>query len=348
MKNEVIQMEMIGIYDFVFFIPKRNPAYVKENLLAEGSKFQEGKALCLASEYTMYKHAQLRDVLGTTLELLLYSDTAKALIEHEEWSIEVVDFPSNIIKDTIVHMSAKDTHQFNVSSRSLHFLLLVFLSYNALYTRSAKNSKYNYASPLADFKRIMGFNEAGQNVKESSIDQSVDEMIVDYCLYCILKSTINTIRDIKQHSNKFFKDLVEYTEECLRFYHESIIFPTLLVKSEDTKMDLETICDTNTAIGGVTGTRYRAFKSLLEELSEEDFDTMETVVDELFKLKPGESLKNKVEQDMRIVAAISQEAYQEAVGRKIADETDPTLVMFQQVDNSERKLIEEIQKKFPM
>jgi hypothetical protein len=348
MKNEVIQMEMIGIYDFVFFIPKRNPAYVKENLLAEGSKFQEGKALCLASEYTLSKHAQLRDVLGTTLELLLYSDTAKALIEHEDWSIEFVDFSSNKIKDTIVHMSAKDTHQFNVSSRPLHFLLLVFLSYNALYTRSAKNSKYNYASPLADFKRIMGFNEAGQNVKESTIDQSVDEMIAEYCLYCTFKGTINKIRKIKELGNMSFKDLMEYIEEGLRFYHERIIFSTVLVKSEDTETDLDIIYNSNISNGGVRQRRHRAFKSLLEELADEDLDIMEAVVDELFKLKPGESLKNKAEQDMKIVAARSQEAYQEAVERKIADETDPTLVMFQQVDKSERKLIEEIHKKFPM
>lgn len=341
-------MKIIEIYEFVFVIPKRNPAYVQEKLEKNKRNFRAGKALCLASEYTYQKHGQLREILASTLELLSYSDTARTLLQQEKWYAEHKLGRGNRITDAIINMPAKMTHEFDVSSKPLNFLMLMFLSYNALYTRSAKNSKYNYTSMIVDFRKIMELNEAGQMVKETTVEQTVDQMVADYCLQCIFLSTVNKIREIVKQNIGDFKDVVKFMEECLHFYHEDFLGSTLLVASGDTETDLDVINDVTSSDSGTTAIRYREFNSLLKVLQDdEDLKIMDKVIDELFTLTPGETFRNKTEHEMQLIALVPEECAM-AVESKIKNETEPRFLMFQQVDDAERKTIHMIHQKLGM
>lgn len=328
-------MKIIDLYSCSFFISEKNSEYTMTQL--DGEK---GKGLALAYEHTTYKYVQLQRALATTIELLSYSSTARELISTERWGMDILQELSsdeNYIS-VIKKEKAKHIHEWDVESITLQFLLVIFFSYNTLYTWDQDNTKYNYTCLLKDFKKILITEHTGKISKNESIDQETDNLISDFCLYRILKGTVNVL---ESHKDKELLDVMEYIEAALKYFHEYFMSWGDIISS----LEIETQFDI-LRIGNFSGDikkntkRYLDLNEKMKQLSEHDVLLIKHVVEELFSFEPTNNFEKKIQVESEQLGTSSEE--------RLNVDTKPLDFMKYTIKGSDKDMVLKIINQFPI
>lgn len=282
-------MRIIDLYSCSLFISKKNSTYTMEQLDKE-----PGKGLGLAYEYTYSGYEQLQKALATTIELLSYSNKARDLISKETWGeciLRDLSSEDSCIPE-IEKMSAKQTHGWDVESRPLKFLLVIFFSYNTLYTWDRGKTDYNYTCLLKDFKEIMITEHTGKVVKTKSKYQAVDNIISDFCFYSILKGTVNEFE-----SNKNLIEVIEYMETALRYFHQFFMNWGDIISSEELEIQFDTLRKNNYNRDKKKYKDYLNLNLEMKHLSKKDIELLDSVVEELFSFQPDDNFEKRIKEE---------------------------------------------------
>lgn len=340
-------MKIIGLYDFAFFIPKRNPNYVIEDKV----KGQRGKAITSTNEYTNWpeggasRRKQLKNVLASTIELLAYSPTAYKLIFEEDWGATLLEqclLENNCI-DIINNKTPKETHQWEVSSKPLMFLLIIFVSYNSLYTRKLGDTTYRYTSILSDLNKVLTRSTEGISIKTDIIEQNGNQLMGDLYLNHLLNSTINKLDLCK---NSEFIEAMLHMKDALEFFHKEFLSFNEIFKSPELKLYLITL--EKHSWGDKPQIRFKRYIELNEvmhELNENDIQIMKNVVKELFEFKSSDEYESKVKENNQWANSSQLEDFLEYKKR---GDMNPLKDMLAKLSKKDKSMVKKINEEFPL
>lgn len=340
-------MKLIDLYDYCFLITKKNSKETQEKIEKikaneKTNKEMKWTELGLSYQYRVSNYQRLQTNLASTIGLLTYSKTACKLISEEEWGKELLkEVTSNReYIETIKKSKAKDTDNLTIDLAALNFLFIIFFSYNTLYMSSQNSTKFGYTSLLNDFKQILIMGPNGEMVKDESIEESIDSIVSDYCLYRILKSTLKELDICRRDKEKGFVHIMKYMEESLKYFYEEFMAYGKLISRDDIETQLKVLKE-NSMKG------YPELNEIMHSLKDSDISLMKDVIDELFSFQPSDAYIKEVEKESMDMGLFSEPSYNKKDRLNI--HMYPFKQMLSMVGNgsTEGKKVKAINKRFP-
>lgn len=348
-------MRLIDLYDYCFLITKRNSKDTQKKIEEkkankETNKEMKWKELGMSYQYRDSNYERLQTNLASTIGLLTYSKTACKLISEEVWGKELLkEITSDRERiETIKERKAKETDSLIIDSAALNLLFIIFFSYNTLYMSSQNSTRFGYTSLLNDFKQILIMGPNGEIVKNESIEESIDSIVSDYCLYRILKSTSKKLDICRSDKGTGFVHIMKYMESSLKyFYKEFMGYGQLITTSElETQLDvLEEYNSRKSLESSIKG--YSELNEIMHSLKDSDILLIEDVINELFSFQPSNAYIKKVEEESNDMELFSELDYN--INDKLDTHMTPFKRMWSMADirSEEGNKIMEINKKFP-